>query len=153
MEPLFGKLTADKLSGAALDESRQYLIRGLRQATGIPFELCGDANSIHCTDICTRDIDASPFTLTWQGFIGSSDYRDDNVLVFGAHLFPLVGGIRACLVHCDAKLQRYDYAYRYLMLTVEDGWKDIGWQVDEYGEFEHWYREVSDNHAVNRSRR
>lgn len=35
----------------------------------------------------------------------------------------------------------YEYAFRYLMLTPESGWEDLGWQIDEYGEFEHWYLE------------
>ncbi|MFT7640319.1 MAG: hypothetical protein ACI9G1_002060 [Pirellulaceae bacterium] len=32
------------------------------------------------------------------------------------------------------------YRLRYLMLTPEDGWKDLGWQIDEYAEFEHRYQ-------------
>jgi hypothetical protein len=83
----------------------------------------------------------TPYALTWEGFIGSSSYRDDGKLVYGAHLFPLIGGKRSCVVRMEEETPKYDYAFRYLMLTPENGWEDRGWQIDEYGEFEHWYLE------------
>lgn len=140
MEPLFDAKLADQLSGSSLEEARAYLL-GLKQTTGIPLEICGEEKTIHCTDVHTYDLNASPFTLTWEGFIGSSNYRDDGILVYGAHLFPLIGGRRCCAVRMQSGTPSYDYAFRYLSLTPEDGWRDRGWMNDEYGEFEHWYIE------------
>jgi len=143
MKQVFDAQIADTLAGSDLDEARVYLINSLRQVTEIPLELCGEAKTIHCTDVCTVSSHATPFALTWEGFIGSSNYRDDGILVYGAHLFPLIGGKRSCVVRTQDGKTNYDYAFRYLMLTPENGWEDRGWQVDEYGEFEHWYLEES----------
>lgn len=139
MEQVFEKVIAERLAGSALRDARIYLLRTLCEATGIPLELRDNGNSIHHTDIGTLETTGSPFELTWKVFISSSDYRDDGVLVFGAHLFPLIGGIRTCLLRTDKRVQQYDFAFRYLMLTKEEGWKDLGWQLDENGEFEHRY--------------
>ena len=141
MEPVFDARLAEQLSGAALEEAREFLLNGLKQATGIPLEICGEEKTIHCTDVHTSDPKASPFTLTWEGFIGSSNYRDDGIVVYGAHLFPLIGGRRCCVLRMRAGTTSYDYAFRYLMLTPEEGWQDRGLTIDEYGEFEHWYIE------------
>ncbi len=145
MEKLFDKEEAEKLSGPALDTAREFLIEGLREATGIRLEYFADpetlalGSTIHCTDIRTEVPLKAEYALSWKGFIGSSDCRDDGLLVFGAHLFPLIGGVRTCLQRTHSGTQTYDYAFRYLMLTKECGWEDRGWQVDAYGEFEHWY--------------
>jgi hypothetical protein len=80
-----------------------------------------------------------PFELSWHGFIGVSSYRNDGILVYGAHLFPFIGGKRACIVRMHDGKPKYDFAFRYLMLTMENGWEDRGWHIDELGEFEHWY--------------
>ncbi|GAA4425622.1 hypothetical protein GCM10023155_12880 [Bremerella cremea] len=48
-------------------------------------------------------------------------------------------GKRACVVRVKDDKGNDDFAFRYLMLTPENGWEDRGWQLDEYGEFEHWY--------------
>ena len=63
MEPLFIANLAEQLAGPSLDEARLYLLRGLRQTTGIPLKICGDEKTIHCTDVHTRDPDASRFAL------------------------------------------------------------------------------------------
>ncbi len=139
MKQVFDTQIAVTLVGSDLHEARVYLLHGLRQVTQIPLELCGDAKTIHCTDVCSVVPQPTPFALTWEGFIGSSNYRDDGKLVYGAHLFPLIGGKRSCVVRMKEGNPKYDYAFRYLMLTPENGWEDLGWQIDEYGEFEHWY--------------
>ncbi|MGE0529427.1 MAG: hypothetical protein AB7P49_20415, partial [Bdellovibrionales bacterium] len=95
--------------------------------------------TIHRTDVCTLTGTENGFDLSWHGFIGSSDYRNDGILVYGAHLFPFIGGKRACVVRIQNSKGYFDLVYRYLMLTPETGWEDRGWQVDEYGEYEHWY--------------
>lgn len=95
MKQLFDTQIAETLTGRDLDEAREFLLSSLRNATGIPLELCGEVKTIHCTDVHTVGAQPTPFTLTWEGFIGSSDYRDDGLLVYGAHLFPLIGGRRA----------------------------------------------------------
>ena len=149
MGQLFDKQKAEHLAGVDLDEARNYLVRGLRKATGIPLEYFADphttkspiANTIHCTDVRSPEVSATEYSLTWKGFIGSSDFRDDGILVFGAHLFPIIAGRRACLQRQHEETRSYDYAFRYLMLTEENGCEDRGWHVDEYGEFEHWYSE------------
>jgi hypothetical protein len=143
MKQVFDAQIAETLTGSELDEGRAYLLNSLRQVTQIPLELCGEANTIHCTDVHTVVPETTLFALTWEGFIGSSNYRDDGILVYGAHLFPLIGGERACIVRMQDGKPNYDYAFRYLMLTPEDGWEDRGWQIDDYGEFEHWYLEKS----------
>ena len=61
MEPLFIANLAEQLAGPSLDEARLYLLRGLRQTTGIPLKICGDEKTIHCTDVHKRDRDASRF--------------------------------------------------------------------------------------------
>ncbi len=136
---VFDAHVAETLAGSDLHEARDYLLHGLRQFTKIPLEFCGDAKTIHCTEIYSVVPHATPFALTWEGFIGSSSFRDDGKLVYGAHLFPLIGGERSCVVRLKNGNPAYDYAFRYLMLTPESGWEDRGWQTDEYGEFEHWY--------------
>ena len=139
MKQLFDAQIAETLAGRELDEAREFLLSSLRNVTKIPLEPRGDADSIHCTDVHTVAAHPTPFALTWEGFIGSSDYRDDGLLVYGAHLFPLIGGRRACVMRMQGDEPTYEYAFRYLMLTPESGWKDLGWQIDEYDEFEHWY--------------
>ena len=149
MEHLFDEQKAENLAAVDLDEARNYLVRGLREATGIPLEYFADpyttksplANTIHCTDVRSPEVlSATEYSLSWKGFIGSSDIGD-GILVFGDHLFPMIGGRRACLQRQGEEARSYDYAFRYLMLTKENGWEDRGWHVDEYGEFEHWYSE------------
>ena len=149
MEQLFDKQKAENLARVDLDEARAYLVRGLSEVTGIPLEYFADphtrespiGNTIHCTDVRSPEVSSTEYSLTWKGFIASSDFRDDGILVFGAHLFPIIGGRRACLQRQRGEARSYDYAFRYLMLTKENGWEDRGWHVDEYGEFEHWYSE------------
>ncbi|MCE9553256.1 MAG: hypothetical protein K8T91_07750 [Planctomycetes bacterium] len=148
MKQVFDAQIADRLAGNELDKARAYLLDSLRQATEIPLQLSGANQAIHCTDVCTIAAQATTFAMTWQGFIGSSTYRDDGILVYGAHLFPLIGGNRVCLARMQDGKPKYDYAFRYLMLSPENGWEDRGWQVDEYGEFEHWYLEIA-NKSVN----
>lgn len=140
MVDLFDKVIAEKLAGAALSDAKQHLISSLREKTGLPLLERDDNSETHCTEIYCDSIDESPFNLNWRGFIGTSDYRDDGRLVYGAHLFPLLDTFRVYLSHDDEERDAKPYSFRYLMLTPEDGWKDLGWQVDEYGEFEHWYR-------------
>jgi hypothetical protein len=142
MKQVFDAQIADALAGCELDEARTYLLGSLRQVTEIPLQFSGTAASIHHTDVCTVAPRATRFALTWEGFIGSSNYRDDGILVYGAHLFPLIGGQRSSVVRMQDGIPNYDYTYRYLMLTAENGWEDRGWQIDEYGEFEHWYLET-----------
>ena len=139
MHDVFVEKTAETLAGAELHAARKYLVDSLRQFIAIPLESCGEAETIHCTDVCTVTGKEIWFDLSWQGFIGSSNYRNDGILVYGAHLFPLIGGLRTCVVRVENNKGNYDFAFRYLMLTPENGWEDRGWQLDEYGEFEHWY--------------
>ncbi|MBI1311129.1 hypothetical protein GC176_07455 [bacterium] len=140
MLDLFNKVFAEKLAGTALSDAKQQLVSSLREATGLPLLRRDDNNEIHCTEIYCNSIDGSPYNLSWRGFIGTSDYRDDGMFVYGAHLFPLLDMFRVHLLRADENEDSQPYTFRYLMLTPEDGWKDLGWQVDEYGEFEHWYR-------------
>lgn len=139
MVNLFDKLIAEKLAGGALSDAKQHLISSLREATGLPLLERDENSEIHCTEIYCDSDDGSPFTLQWRGFIGTSEYREDGKLVYGAHLFPLLDTFRVNLLREDGERDCQPYSFRYLMLTPEDGWKDLGWQVDEYGEFEHWY--------------
>jgi hypothetical protein len=142
MHDLFISQIADKLAETDLQLARDYLVHSLSKFTAIPLALCGKAETIHCTDVCSVIRKVTPFELSWQGFIGSSSYRNDGMLVFGAHLFPFIGGTRSCVVRIEDGKPTYDFAFRYLMLTPENGWEDRGWQVDEYGEFEHWYPDI-----------
>ncbi len=139
MLDLFDKVLAEKLAGAALSDAKQHLVSSLREKTGLPLQLRADNSEIHCTEIYCHSIDGSPSSLNWRGFIGTSDYRDNGIYVYGAHLFPLIDTYRVHLLRNDEERDAKPYSFRYLMLTPEDGWKDLGWQVDEYGEFEHWY--------------
>ena len=61
------------------------------------------------------------------------------MFVYGAHLFPLIDKFRVYLSRAEES-DKKPYSFRDLLLTPEETWKDLGWQVDEYGEFEHWYR-------------
>lgn len=141
VKQVFDAQIAETLAGSDLHEARVYLLDSLRQVTQLPLELCGDARTIHCTDVRSIVPRANPYALTWEGFVGSSNHRDDGILVYGAQLFPLIGGKRSCVVRTQGGKPKYDFAFRYLMLTPEAGWEDRGWQIDEYGEFEHWYLE------------
>ena len=122
-------------------------MRTLSQATGIHLEHSADPGTLNsplddtiiCTDVRSTEGDKTAYSLTWKGFISSSDCRDDGLLLFGAHLFPIVGGRRACIQRQHAAGYSYDLAFRYLMLTQEKGWEDRGWQLDDFEEFEHWY--------------
>ena len=144
MVDLFDKVIAEKLAGAALSDAKQHLVSSLRETTGLPLLQRDDNSEIHRTEIYCDSINGSPFSLNWRGFIGTSDYRDDGMFVYGAHLFPLLDTFRVYLSHDDEERDAKPYSFRYLMLTPEDGWKDLGWQVDEYGEFDHWYRKEAE---------
>jgi hypothetical protein len=139
MDDVFVGRIAEELAGVKLQAARTFLVESLRRFIAIPLEPCGEAKTIHCTDVCTTAGTEAWFELSWQGFIASSDYRNDGTLVYGAHLFPFIGGKRACVMRIENEKGSYNFAFRYLMLTHENGWEDRGWQVDEYGEFEHWY--------------
>ena len=140
MVNLFDKVIAEKLTGAALSDAKQHLVSSLCEKTGLPLQRRDDKSEIHCTEIYCNSIDGSPFSLKWRGFIGTSDYRHDGIFAYGAHLFPLLDTFRVYLSHDEKEHDAQLYSFRYIMLTLEDGWRDLGWQVDEYGEFEHWYR-------------
>jgi hypothetical protein len=141
MQQIFDSQVAASLAGPNLHEARAFILLGLQRVTQIPLGSCGDSRTIDCTDVRSVEPQSHPFALTWQGFVGSSNYRDDEKLVYGAHLFPLIGGRRSCIVRMRDGKPSYDYAFRYLMLTPEADWEDRGWQVDDCGEFEHWYLE------------
>ncbi len=141
MIELFDKAIAEKLTGPSLEGAKRQLVVSLRETTGIPLEKRVDDSAIHCTDVYCDSDDEPPYNLSWRGFIGTSDYRDDGMFVYGAHLFPLLDNHRVYISRPDESGSTKSYSFRYLMLTPEDGWKDLGWQVDEHGEFEHWYRE------------
>jgi hypothetical protein len=139
MAELFDKTIAETLDGAQLKDARRQLISSLCEMTGLPLVEHGDNRDIHCTEIYCESPSGPPYNLTWRGFIGTSDYRDDGMFVYGAHLFPMLDNLRVYLSRSSGSDAPKPYTFRYLMLTPEDGWKDLGWQVDEYGEFEHWY--------------
>ena len=111
MERVFSRTDAESLAGVELDEARRWLLSSLAEVTGIPLEYYNDqhtanspiANTIHCTDFRSVETAGTEYSLAWSGFIGSSDCRDDGILVFGAHLFPRIGGLRACLLRQDGE--------------------------------------------------
>lgn len=141
MIDLFDKVIAENLTGPALSDAKQRLVSSLCEVTGLSLGKRNDNEAIHRTEVYSDLIDGSHFNLSWRGFIGTSDCRDDGKFVYGAHLFPLLDAFRIHLTQsADEDSDTKPYTFRYLLLTPEDGWKDLGWQVDEYGEFEHWYR-------------
>ena len=148
MNNVFVKEKADCLAGGELEAAKRYIVRTLSEITGLSLEGCGEAEDIHRTDIQTAST-GSPYVLTWQGFVASSDYRDDGKLAYGAHLFPLIGGTRACLLRIAAEAHHYDHCFRYLRLEHDEGWIDCGWQIDEFNEFEDFYvSETTTNHRL-----
>jgi len=140
MVDLFDKTNAEKLAGTALSEAKQHLVSTLRETTGLPLLERDDNSAIHCTEIYCDSNEISPYNISYRGFIGTSDCRDDGMFVYGAHLFPLLDMFRVYLSRTESQSDAKPYSFRYLLLTPEEDWKDLGWQVDEYGEFEHWYR-------------
>lgn len=144
MTELFDKSIAEKLTGVLLSEAKRQLVHSLRETTGLQLIECAEGSGIHCTNVYVDSGDESPFHICWRGFIGTSNYRDDGLFVYGAHLFPLLDGRRVYLSSPDDGGDKMPYSFRYLLLTPETGWQDLGWQFDEFGEFEHWYRETAD---------
>lgn len=144
MVELFDKTIAECLTGKLLEDAKRELISSLCLVTELPLlERVGD-DDIHCTEVYSDSSSSPPYNVSWRGFIGTSDCRDDGMFVYGAHLFPLLDSHRVYLSQMDNNGSTANCSFRYLMLTPEHGWKDLGWQVDEYGEFEHWYREVAE---------
>ncbi|RDH41257.1 hypothetical protein [Zooshikella ganghwensis] len=138
---LFSKEYAENLKGQDLISAKESLVISLSEYLSLKFEIFGDIDkdNIHSTEIRSISTD-SPYTLRWRGYIGTTNYRDDDQYEYGAFLFPLIGDSRACVIrHTDDEETVYDYAYRYLILKIDGKWYDLGWQIDEFYEFEHWY--------------
>ena len=138
IQKLFSKQYAENLKEQELVRAKQSLVKSLSDFLQIEFEIYNDKDDIHFTEI--RSIsDKNPYSLIWKGFIGSTDYRYDGQFEYGAFLFPLIGNIRACVMRTKEEEFYYDNAFRYIWLKIDGKWHDMGWQIDENYEFEHWY--------------
>ena len=123
----------DKLEKEILIEAKEEMVLTLNEFLKSDFKIVNYEDDCHRTEIETQN--NKGFELNWKGFIGSTNYRDDGKLEFGAFLFPFIGEKRI-KAYCE---NDYDYAFRYLWLKQDGKWYDLGWQIDEHYEFEHWY--------------
>ena len=141
MLDIFDPSIANALAGNDLNRASDYILRQLGSIVGLNIIASDGNTSIHSIEFRTRPLDSSGFGFEWRGFVGSSNSRDDGQLIYGAHMFPILDGHRVYLTKSCTLETTELIAYRYLLLTPEHAWRDLGWKTDSNREFEHWYLE------------
>lgn len=127
---IFEKSTADALPATSIAEARQWLVQTLAEATGLPLtQVFPDDRVFHIPIRC--EFAGNPeLMLCWDGFINRTTYREDKQYSYGAYLFLYSGPTR---------LMPGDHSYRYFVFEASEsyvaGWRDCGWQFDEFDEW------------------